>query len=399
MAAWRAAELGAKVILLEKTERVGTKILISGGGKCNICHDGMMEDILRQFPANEARFIRPSCYRWTNDQIVDFLTTRGLDVYTRPDGCIFPVDQTAKDVVRILHETLTLIGVDIIFETPVLAIQHDKGQLTGVKTPNGVIETKRVILAAGGSSYPKTGTTGDGWPWAKELGHTIVPVRAALAPIVLHEKRWTKYSGVAVRDCVLRAKQNGKEVTHWLGDVLFTHQGISGPTTLGISREVCEAMQNGRVNIEIDLEPDKSWDEVRVEIQKLGKKRADKQIGPYLERYVARSLVGELAASAGLTGGIEWGRLSNADLQVLAERLKAWPLGNAQEVLLNKGEVVAGGISLDEVDPQTMESRKCQGLYCCGEVLDVAGPVGGYNLQAAFSTGYVAGESTDEATI
>jgi predicted Rossmann fold flavoprotein len=256
MAARRAADLGSQVILLEKTARLGTKILISGGGKCNITHDGEIEDVLRPFRRNEARFIRPACYRFTNKQIVKVLTDRGLRVYTRPDGRIFPVDQTAKDVVSILRRYLDEVGVDVRFNCPVDSIECNDAEITGVAAKGNSIPCRCVVLCAGGSSYPNSGTTGDGFRMAESLGHSIVKVRAALAPIKLRGDRWTPLSGVAFRDCVLRARQNGRIVSNWRGDTLITHHGISGPCTLGISREVAEARERGGVTIEIDLVPE-----------------------------------------------------------------------------------------------------------------------------------------------
>ncbi|MEO7453746.1 MAG: aminoacetone oxidase family FAD-binding enzyme, partial [Fimbriimonadales bacterium] len=247
MAARRAAELGSKVLLLEKTPRLGTKILISGGGKCNITHDGEIEDVLRAFRQNEARFIRPSCYRFTNKQIVKVLTDRGLRVYTRPDGRIFPVDQTAKDVVSILRRYLDEVGVTVRFNAAVASIENDGIGVSGVRFGGSVLPTRRVILAVGGSSYPNSGTTGDGFAMAEALGHRIVRIRAALAPIKLRGDRWTPFSGIAFRDCVLRARQNGKEIAQWRGDTLITHHGLSGPCTLGISRAVAEARERGPV--------------------------------------------------------------------------------------------------------------------------------------------------------
>ncbi|HRK22423.1 MAG TPA: NAD(P)/FAD-dependent oxidoreductase, partial [Fimbriimonadaceae bacterium] len=171
MASLRAAKLGASVLLLEKTPRIGTKILISGGGKCNITHDGDLEDVLRAFRPNEARFLRPACYRWTNRQVVELFTSQGLDVYTRPDGRIFPVEKTAKDVVAILAGYLARAKVDLRLECPVTGLLRDEAGISAVLTRQGPIVVQAVVLAVGGSSYPNSGTTGDGWRWAAELGH------------------------------------------------------------------------------------------------------------------------------------------------------------------------------------------------------------------------------------
>lgn len=395
-AARRAAELGAPVLLLEKTPRVGTKILISGGGKCNITHDGPLEDVLRAFRPAEARFIRPACYRWTNREVVEFLERRGLEVYTRPDGRIFPVDRTAKDVVAILRRSLQEAGVTLRLETPVIEIYSDDKGVRAVRVPHEMIPTRHVILAVGGSSYPNSGTTGDGWKWAAELGHRIEPIRAALAPMHLLEKRWRAYSGVALRDVVLKARQAGKEVVRWRGDLLLTHFGVSGPCALGVSRDVAEALERGAVSAEVDIRPHETFESLTAELVEYARLHPSRRVAAYLGEVLPERLAPEMLGDAGIPEETSFSKLSQKARNRLVECLKGWKLGGIREVDLDKGEVVAGGIALDEIDPKTMRSTKRAGLYCCGEVLDIAGPVGGYNLQAAFATGFVAGESASK---
>ena len=413
IAAWRAATLGARVLLLEKTPRLGTKILISGGGKCNITHDGPLEDLLRAFRPNEARFIRPACYRFTNAQIVEMLTSRGLRVYTRPDGRIFPVDQTAKDVVAILKWYLDEAGVAVRLNAGVSGLVASDGVVNGVRVGDETISCSSVIVSVGGSSYPNSGTTGDGWKWARELGHSIVKVQAALAPLYLVSP-FDDRSGVSLRDCMLKARQGGKEIARWRGDLLFTHQGISGPTALGVSRVVAERFGLGEISLEVDVVPDKTFEEVSSSVLAYVQANPRRGLGGFVSEFVADRLVDDLlrdALTPGLDGrdthGLEaraTGARATLNAQLdrksrnrLVETLKAWKIGVVRTVPLEKGEVVAGGVSLDEVDPQTMASRLVRGLYLCGEVLDIAGQVGGYNLQAAFATGFVAGESAASA--
>ena len=393
MAAYRAAELGARVVLLEKTQRVGTKILISGGGKCNITHAGPTEDVLREFRRREAVFLRPSMYRWTNEDAVRFLTEKGLRVYTRENGRVFPVDQTAKDVVSILQARLDEAGVETRLDTPVVGIERDEVGVSAVRTLSSRIEVRRVILAVGGSSYPKTGTTGDGFAWAEALGHTVVRVRAALAPIALHETKWRSYTGVALRDCVLKARQKGKEVARWRDDLLFTHFGVSGPTALGISREVAEAFEGGAVTLEVDVAPDETFESLSAALLSSSADHPKRRVATFVSQLVPERLVDVMLDDAGVSRETEFAHLPRTGRNRLVECIKGWKLGEVSDPMLTKGEVVAGGIALDEVDPQTMRSLLCPGLFVCGEALDVAGPVGGYNLQAAFSTGYVAGET------
>ena len=392
IAAWRAASLGAKVVLLEKTPRLGTKILISGGGKCNITHDGPLEHVLRAFRPNEARFIRPACYRFTNTQIVEMLTSRGLEVYTRPDGRIFPTEGTAKDVVAILRSYLFDAGVEVRLNTPVSRILTEGGRVTGVETASGVVPSRQVIVAVGGSSYPNSGTTGDGFTWMRDLGHSIVRVRAALAPMTLSTPK-TDLSGVALRDCILKARQAGKEFVRWRGDTLLTHHGVSGPTALAISREVSEHRETGPVELETDLYPDESFEVLGARLASLVRLHPKRLIATHLEAELPDRIVPELLRQAAIAPDAVGTTFTQKERNRLVEALKGWKLGLVKVVVLDKGEVVAGGVALDEVDPHSMKSKLVDGLFLCGEVLDIAGPVGGYNLQAAFATGYVSGES------
>lgn len=380
------------MVLLEKNVRIGTKILVSGGGKCNITHDGELEDVLRAFRPNEARFIRPACYRFTNRQIIQMLTSRGLEVYTRPDGRIFPVHQTAKEVVNILDSYLRDAKVDVRLSTQVRRIMHEKGAVTGVEAEQGEIVCPRVVLSVGGSSYPGTGTTGDAYPWVKELGHTLVKIRAALAPMYLAiDEDWPEQrAGVALRDIVLKARQ-GKEIARWRGDILFTHHGVSGPTALAVSRIVAERVGEGSITLEVDLAPDLGFESLLAKTELWVAANPRKLLTSYAEEFVPQRLASHLFSS--IADGRTAQGLSAKLRNRVVETIKAWPLGPVRAIPLEKGEVVAGGIALDEVDPQTMRSLKCKGLYPCGEILDIAGPVGGYNLQAAFATGFVAGET------
>lgn len=392
LAAWRSARLGAKTLLLEKTERLGTKILISGGGKCNVAHAGRIEDVIRAFRTDEARFLRPSCHRLTNEAIVQLFTSRGLEVMTRPDGRVFPAHQTAKDVVAILESYLADAGVKVLREHPVARVRAEGERILGVLGPWGEVDCPRLVLATGGSSYPKTGSTGDGWPWVRELGHTIVPVRAALAPIYLGVDWPAGWAGVALRDALLKARLAGREIARWHADVLCTHRGVSGPAVLGISRVVAERMSEGEVGLEVDLLPGESFEEVSARFRTWVREHPRRNVSGLLEPVCVERLRPVLLDAAGLEDGPAQ-RVAHKALNRLVEVVKGWKLGPVRTVPLEKGEVVAGGIALGEVDPHTLRSRVVEGLYLCGEILDIAGPVGGYNLQAAFATGYVAGET------
>jgi len=412
IAAWRAATLGARVALFEKTPRIGTKILISGGGKCNVAHDGPLEHLLSRFRPNERLFLRPSCYRFDNRQIMKLMTDCGLALYTRPDGRVFPSSGDAKDVVTILRGYLQDAGVEVYTESPVTGFQivevgcpvvyvaaatnpsapkkpprdgfgarvllsrtlaeaeQDAERWRG---PNRV-EAKAIVVATGGSSYPKSGTTGDGWQWLRSAGHRVAKPTAALAPIYMQEAA-VSLAGVSARDVVLKARGTRGVTATARGDLLFTHLGISGPAALDISRAVAEHLPEP-VSLEVDLFPDVKLDDLR------------KTITDEL-RSVGERVPASLTSHFGLGANSSDQKARNR----LADSAKALMLGGVRTVPLERGEVVAGGVALEEVDPKSMASRLVPGLFLCGEILDLAGPVGGYNLQAAFATGYVAGES------
>lgn len=411
LAAWRSASLGVRTVLLEKTSRLGTKILISGGGKCNITHNGPLEAVLRAYRPEEARFLRPSFYRFPNTEIIRMLTERGLRVYTRPDGRIFPVDQTAKDVMAILEAIVTEAGVHIHKESPVVRLEPAEGTgfrivvgdpldpKTGYQARPGESNSREfrasaVVLAVGGSSYPNSGTTGDGYRWLEALGHSCVPVRAALAPMYLATTDVKpEWSGVAFRDVVLRARASGRKPTKWRGDLLFTHQGVSGPCALGISREVTEWLLDGPVSLDVDLRPDESPEQTAAFVLSHAQANPAQRVRTFVADLVPDRLADGFLTVANIAPETTFAKLDRKGRNRLVERLRQFPLGEVRTVPLEKGEVVAGGIPLAEVDPQTLASRTCPGLFTAGEILDIAGPVGGYNLQAAFATGFVAGES------
>ena len=391
LAAWRAASLGAPVRLLERNPRLGVKILISGGGKCNITHAGPIDEVRRAFDQPEARFLAPCLHRFRNSDVLELLERHGVTTHVRPDGRIFPDSARAGDVVEALRAEMLAVGVRLSLGTPVRALSRLPHGDLRVCLDGGELQSLAVVLAVGGKSYPKTGATGDGYPWVEALGHTLIRPRAALAPAYLKHAR-PDWSGVALRDILLRARA-GKEVARWRGDLLFTHRGVSGPTVLGVTREAALAMERGPVTLEVDLTPDRTQEELSRELAEAHATRGVRLVRVFLQRRLPERLIPTLMEEAGLDPDLPLDRLPRPGRNRLSERIKRWSLGEISHIPLELGEVTAGGIPLDEVDPRTMESRKCPGLFPCGEILDIAGPVGGYNLQAAFSTGFVAGES------
>ncbi len=393
IAAWRAAECGASVTLLERNVRLGTKILISGGGKCNITHAGTVDALLRAFRQSEARFLRRSFYRFTNADVLGLLARQGVEVVTREDGCVFAASEAARDVADALERAAADAGVRLAMGQAATGLVVADGRVAGVETKDGPLAADRVIVAVGGSSYPATGCRGDGFAWAREVGHTVAPVRAALAPIFLDPRPPEAWSGVALRGVLVKLRCEGKVAAKRRGDVLFTHWGLSGPAILGISRDAVEARERGAISLEIDLVPDATEEALDGRVREWVAANPSKRLLWLVEEWTPKRLRPAVMEAAGLSDEVVGARLTRAERVGLVATLKGWAPGRVAQIPIEKGEVVAGGVSLDEVDPMTMESRIVPGLHWCGEVLDVAGPVGGYNLQAAFSTGFVAGEA------
>ncbi len=394
ISAWRSASLEANVLLLEKNSKLGMKIRISGGGKCNITHSGDMETLRNQFQKNEARFLKYAFHTFTNSDILSLLSLHGIETYAKENGKIFPKSNNADDVVAALKKMLIAAGVEIHPHSAVKRITKSGDKLFSVETENEIFISNSVIIAVGGSSYKKTGTTGDGFAWAKQFGHTILPIRPALAPIYLAPAPPFEWQGVPIRDCVVKAKLNGKIFAEKYGDILFTHVGISGPAVLEISRDTFVEFEKGnQIQIGIDFFPEVSFEQLEQKILVETKQHSTRQILTTTERLIPQRLAQFLLLQTKIDATKKLHQLEKDERKNFVQALKECEIGIVKEIPLDRGEVTAGGVALNEIDPTTMQSKLMSGLFFCGEILDIAGPIGGYNLQAAFSTGFVAGES------
>ncbi len=393
IAAWKAASLGAPVLLLERNNKPAIKILISGGGKCNVTHDGPMDEMGKAFLRREERFLKYAFHSFTNDDIRSMLSESGVPTFVRPDGRVFPVSMKGGDVVGALVDRVRRNGGEIRLNARVTGILSSDGRVGGVTVEGGKIESRHVILTTGGASYKKTGTTGDGISWSARLSHTIVPLRAALAPIRIHPPLPSDWRGIAIRGGRLSLYSGGRQIDSCPGDILFTHEGISGPAALGLSRSAAVALEKGDVALHLDFFPAAEFAELDGELNRLILASRGKQIGSIvcgmLPDRIVPFLLGGIQVPLTTRGYV----LTREARRRIVGLLKSWEIGGIGGIDIDRGEVTAGGISLDEIVPQTMESRNVMGLYAAGEVLDIAGPIGGYNLQAAFSTGFVAGMS------
>lgn len=399
IAAWQAALHGAEAVLLEKNKKLGIKILISGGGKCNITNGNDIQMMLKQFAVHESRFLKYSFHTFTNAQLLNLLRQQGVATYTRENGKVFPKSHNAEDVLNALQRLIESAGVNVHLNTPVTDIERCEDNSFFINTKNGGYKTIKVIIATGGASYKKTGTTGDGYTWLRKFGHTIVPIRLALAPIYLTPTPPPQWQGTPIRECRLMAICGNNIIAQWNGDALFTHLGISGPAALEISKHAFVEFEQGKaVSIYVDFYPEHSIEQLEQKLIEDITTKTNMNAISFAEQLVPQRLAEYLLTQAEIDRTKKLHQLKKEERRLLASKLKQCYLGAVKEIPLDRGEVTAGGVSLSEINPATMESKLVKGVYLCGEILDVAGPVGGYNLQAAFSTGYVAGKSaaTDE---
>jgi predicted Rossmann fold flavoprotein len=393
IAGWKAASLGVPVLLLERNNKPAIKVLISGGGKCNVTHDGTMEEMGKAFVRREERFLKHAFHSFSNDDIRSILSEGGVPTFVRPDGRVFPVSLKGGDVVGALVDGVRRKGGEIRLNARVTGIISSEGRAGGVTVEGGKIESRHVILTTGGASYKKTGTTGDGTSWGATLSHTIIPLRPALAPLRIDPPVPPEWRGIAIRGTRLSLYSGGRQIDSCPGDILFTHEGISGPAALGLSRSAALAMEKSDVALHLDFFPGSEFTALDGELNRLITAGRGKQIGTIvcgmLPDRIVPFLLGKVQVPPATRGYV----LTREARRRIVGLLKSWEIGRIAGIDIDRGEVTAGGISLDEIVPQTMESRTVKGLYVAGEVLDIAGPIGGYNLQAAFSTGFVAGLS------
>jgi len=393
VAAWRAATLGYRVTLLEANGRLGVKLRISGGGKCNITHDGPPKALLAAFPKDQARFLRPSIHAFDSEAVVNLLRREGVETYIRDNGRVFPLDRpgSAAAVVEAFETLVRRAGVEVRTGVRVTALLGRTPRLEGLLLDDRPLQADAFILATGGASYPETGTRGEVLGWLKGLGVPVHPWFPALAPIPLQRPRPT-WEGVALRDGELRlsAGPEGRRLSLFAGDILFTKVGISGPAALELSQATERARRDGAAWLTYAslLEVPEAVDTALV---KEAQSNPRLQAATWIQRHLPERLVDPLLLEAGLDRALMLKDLSKAARKALVALVTALPLGEPQTVPLARGEVASGGVDLSSVDPHTMALRGWENLRVCGELLDIDGPVGGYNLQAAFSTGFAAG--------
>jgi len=398
MAAGRAAELGARVALLEKNESLGKKLLITGKGRCNLTQAQFdLKEMVGQFGKN-GKFLFSSLAEFGPREVIKFFEDRKLPTKTERGGRVFPVSNKSHDALRVMEEYLEKNKVKTIFSCEIVGFESDGKKIKSVKLKHEkgkpsrkIVTAEKFILCTGGKSYPATGSTGDGYQWAKDLGHTIIKTAPALVPIKTKETWVGELQGLSLKNVEISLIQDGKKKDSRFGEMLFTHFGLSGPIVLDISKKAGELAVKGEVAISINLKPALSADQLDARLQRDFACNAKKDFVNYLPELLPQKMIAAMVKLSGIDPRKKINTVTGAERKKLALLLKDLRLtfdgtaGYAQAV------VTSGGVHLKEVNSKTMQSRIVGNLFFAGEILDVDGPTGGYNLQICWSTGYAAG--------
>lgn len=392
MAAVIAGREGAKVTLLEKMNYVGKKMGITGKGRCNITNACDMSDFIKNTPGN-GKFLYGAYERFTNEDLLQLLHDAGLETKVERGGRVFPASDSALDVRNTFMKLMKHYGVDVHLEEPVKKLLTDDGVVTGVVTDKETYHADAVVIATGGKSYPATGSTGDGYMLAAQVGHTITDIRPSLVPIVTEES-WVKdLMGLSLRNVELSVVAKNKVQAKMFGEMMFTHFGITGPIVLSLSHTVGKLMRKkniGTIGLDINLKPALSPETLDKRLQKDFDLYSKKQLINGMKDLLPSRLIPLIIELAGIDPQKPINQISKEERQQIGYMLQHMPLTVKGLRPVEEAIVIAGGISLKEFNPKTMESKLVKGLYGAGEVLDIDAFTGGYNLQAAFSTGYVA---------
>ena len=393
MAAIHAAAGGAGVLLVEKMPSPGRKLLITGKGRCNFTNSCEIAEFPRWF-VNNGAFLNSALRAFDNQDVIDFFASRGVPSRVERGGRLFPETDKARDIVDALVKAARQVGVKILTEQPVRSICRQGGKVTGVLVGAEKLPADAVILATGGLSYPGTGSTGDGYRMAKELGHAVTPLRPALAPLETKEA-WVKdLQGLSLKNVEGTVKVDGKKADSEFGEMLFTHFGLSGPIILSLSQAVSLALAAKpvpEITVEVNLKPALTPEVLDKRLQRDFAAFTRKQFKNSLGELLPAKLIPVIIQLSGISAEKPVHQITREERGRLVELLQGlrFTIGKTRPVA--EAVVTAGGVDVKEINPKTMQSRLVKGLFFAGEIIDVDGYTGGFNLQAAFSTGMVAG--------
>ncbi len=393
-AAITAAKGGEKVLLLERNDRLGKKLLITGKGRCNVTNDCSAQEVLQNVPRN-GRFLYSAMTAFPPEKIMAFFEDRGCPLKTERGNRVFPVSDKAMSILECLQKELRRLGVTVK-TARVKHILMEDGKVTGVQTQNERLSASWVILATGGASYPTTGSTGDGYAMAAELGHTIVPAQGSLVPLETAGTDCPDMQGLSLRNCAVRLlNAKGKVLYKDFGELLFTHFGISGPTVLSAS---CHLKGEG-CRLVIDMKPALEENKLDDRIQRDLELYKNRSMENALTDLLPRSMIPVVLRRLDIDPEMQANSLTRQKRRSLVELLKAFPVEITGKRPVAEAIITSGGVKVSEIDPRTMESKKVGGLYFAGEVIDCDAYTGGFNLQIAWATAFAAGNAVGAGKI
>lgn len=399
MASVAAGVHGASVLLLDKGERLGRKLAISGGGRCNVTNRLPLDEIIKNIPGN-GRFMYSPFSIFNNEDIIEFFEDLGIQLKEEDRGRMFPISDKAKNVVQALLKKVKEAGVEIRTNTPVSTVLYDHQKVKAVKLQSGEeIAAASIIIAVGGKSVPHTGSTGNGYAWAEKAGHHITELFPTEVPLTSKEVfiKDKSLQGLALRNIHLSVlNPKGKKIIKHEGDLLFTHFGLSGPAVLRCSQFVVKALKKfdvPEILMQIDMFPQLSSDDLLKDILERAAAEPKKAFKNILKPILPERLLPLLFQKAKLQEDLTYDHLPKTEMLLLIKTLKEFPVLVNGTLSIEEAFVTGGGVDIKDIHPKSMESKKMEGLYFCGEILDIHGYTGGYNITCAFSTGYVAGKN------
>ncbi|MFC1613376.1 NAD(P)/FAD-dependent oxidoreductase [Patescibacteria group bacterium] len=403
--AGHAGELSSNVILIEKNERLGIKLLMTGKGRCNITNaEEDIKKIINIYGQN-GKFLYSALNKFSNKDVIDFFESRGVKIKTERGQRVFPVSDKAKDIVDCLEKYLQNNKVEIKLNSPVEKIMVDYKDGNRLRQGFGVSKIKKIILkngekvvadnyvfATGGKTYPKTGSAGDGYKWLKQIGHTVIEPKPALTPIIVKEKIVKELEGLSLKNVEISLWKNRK-IDSRFGEALFTNNGLSGPIILDLSKIINDS-DCKNLKIKIDFKPALDYPTLDKRVQKDFNGQKNKQFKNSLNDLLPKKLIPVIIKLSGIDENKKVNEVTKIERKKIIKLLKEFELNVKGLVGFEKAIITSGGVCLKEVNPKTMKSKIIDNLYFAGEILDIDGPTGGYNLQIAWSTGYLAGENS-----
>ncbi|NQT29275.1 MAG: NAD(P)/FAD-dependent oxidoreductase [Candidatus Saganbacteria bacterium] len=396
MAAAVAAEGGAKVVLIEKNNQLGKKLLLTGKGRCNLTAAQEDLSIFIDFFGKNGKFLYPSLNAFGISDTVSFFNEKGLETKVERGKRVFPKSDKSEDVLKILMDYLKKNKVGVLYKCKVQKLVIKKSLIQKLITSKGEIKAKKYIIASGGLSYPSTGSSGDGYSWVSELGHTIIKTEPSLVPIKLKENWARDLEGLSLKNVAIRVFQNNKKKDERFGETLFTKDGLSGPIILDMSKEIGKLLKEAPVELQIDFKPALSFEKLDKRIQRDFLKNSNKMFKNSLDDLLPQKLIAVIIWLSGIDPEKKVNHITTKERSRFLHLLKELKVAVSGLYGFEKAVITAGGVSLKEIDPQTLCSKLINNLYFAGEILDLDGPTGGFNLQICWSTGYLAGKTATQ---